>query len=243
MAVEPFEKVLKEHTPVSGISDPDALVEYLNQLNLKGDMVMDELKRVSTDRDGYKKKLEEAEKKAEAAQAEVASLTSPTADDGAGIAKTESNEASTPAPSIKSPVASVIGMFSPKPKTEATFESTDSEEFFSFDDEIPKLQTEVKDKTAEVEDLKEKISTLENDLSSAQEASSSLASNLEKATLELNESKEAITAGHDLREQLKTQTVAVKGLQGKLQAAEAKVVKLESDLEAQKKRPMKSLLY
>ena len=55
VSIEPFEKALKEHTPLAGISDPNALVEYLDQLNLKGDMVMDELKRVSTDRDEYKK--------------------------------------------------------------------------------------------------------------------------------------------------------------------------------------------
>lgn len=72
IAVEPFEKVLKEHTPVSGINDPGALVEYLNQLNLKGDMVMDELKRVSAERDSYKKKFEEAEKQTVSAREELA---------------------------------------------------------------------------------------------------------------------------------------------------------------------------
>lgn len=237
MAVEPFEKVLKEHTPVSGIGDPDALVEYLNQLSLKGDMVMDELKRVSADRDNYKKKFEEAEKQAGSAQAEVASLKSPTGTvtDEATLTKTDTNEGSTTSASIKSPVTSVIGLFSPRPKPEATFESTDSEEFFSFDDEIPKLQTEVKDKTAEVEDLKAKVSTLEKDLAVAQEASSSLVRDLEKATLELNESKEAVAAGQALQEQIKTQTDAIKTLQDKLQAAEVQISSLESDLEKQKK--------
>lgn len=44
-AIEPFEKALRENTPLTSISEPAALIEYLNQLNLKGDMVMDELKR------------------------------------------------------------------------------------------------------------------------------------------------------------------------------------------------------
>lgn len=60
VSIEPFEKTLKENTPLVSISEPGALVEYLNQLNLRGDMVMDELKRVTTDRDDYKKKFEEA---------------------------------------------------------------------------------------------------------------------------------------------------------------------------------------
>ena len=54
VSIEPFEKTLKENTPLVSISEPEALVEYLNQLNLRGDMVMDELKRVTSDRDLYK---------------------------------------------------------------------------------------------------------------------------------------------------------------------------------------------
>ncbi|RCI17379.1 hypothetical protein L249_1691 [Ophiocordyceps polyrhachis-furcata BCC 54312] len=62
-AIEPFEKALRENSPLVSISDPDALVEYLNQLNLRGDMVMQELKRVSADRDDLKKKQQEAQVK------------------------------------------------------------------------------------------------------------------------------------------------------------------------------------
>lgn len=60
-AIEPFEKALRENSPLVSISDPEALIEYLNQLNLRGDMVMQELKRVTADRDELKKKQLEEE--------------------------------------------------------------------------------------------------------------------------------------------------------------------------------------
>ena len=59
--IETFEASLRENTPLTSISDPSAFVEYLNQVNRKGDMVMDELKRVSKERDELNKKFEEAE--------------------------------------------------------------------------------------------------------------------------------------------------------------------------------------
>jgi hypothetical protein len=59
--IEPFEASLRENTPSTSIQDPRALVEYLNQINLKGDMVLDELKRVTSERDDFKKKFEQSE--------------------------------------------------------------------------------------------------------------------------------------------------------------------------------------
>src|SRR5947199_3210079 len=76
ISIEPFEKTLKENTPLQTISEPGAFVEYLNQLTLKGDMVMDELKRVASDRDDYKRKFEEIQMQASTAQAELANLKS-----------------------------------------------------------------------------------------------------------------------------------------------------------------------
>ncbi|PFH56053.1 hypothetical protein XA68_17140 [Ophiocordyceps unilateralis] len=60
-AIEPFEKALRDNSPLVSISDPEALIEYLNQLNLRGDMVMQELKRVTADRDELKRKQQEAQ--------------------------------------------------------------------------------------------------------------------------------------------------------------------------------------
>ena len=76
-AIESFETSLRENTPLTSISDPAALVEYLNQLNLKGDMVLDELKRVSSERDVFKQKLAEAEKSAREAWDNVTALREP----------------------------------------------------------------------------------------------------------------------------------------------------------------------
>ena len=73
-SIEPFETSLRENTPLTSISDPNALVEYLNQVNLKGDMVLDELKRVSSERDEYQRKVIEAERSAKEAWDEVANL-------------------------------------------------------------------------------------------------------------------------------------------------------------------------
>ena len=50
------------------------LVEYLNQINLKSDMVVDELKRVSSDRDEYKKRSQVLEAETATLREEVSDL-------------------------------------------------------------------------------------------------------------------------------------------------------------------------
>ncbi|TVY55000.1 Golgin IMH1 [Lachnellula cervina] len=239
VSIEPFEKALKENTPLGGISDPDALVEYLNQLNLKGDMVMDELKRVSADRDNHKKKFEESEKQASTLREQLESTKSATVVEGSVAGSTEKADTmsiDTPSASVKSPVSSVLGIFSPKQKAQELSDNKDvNEEFFSYDDELPKLQSEVKQKTAEVEDLKSKVGRLEKDLAVSQESSSGLVESLEKATRELNESKDADAAGQDDAKRIEAQTEEIRGLKDKLQTAETQLSLLEADLASQKK--------
>ncbi|KAK0105260.1 hypothetical protein ONS95_004352 [Cadophora gregata] len=236
VSIEPFEKALKEHTPLATISDPDALVEYLNQLNLKGDMVMDEFKRVSADRDEYKKKFEQSEKEASEAKEELAALKSASgASADAQAEKADTASIDTPTASVKSPASSVMRIFSPKQKPETTDNKDISEEFFSYDDEIPRLQTELKEKTAEVDELKTKVSSLEKDLETAQESSSGLVSDLEKATRDLNASREAVTEGQSLREKIESQTEEIRVLKDKLQTTESQLAALETDLADQKK--------
>ena len=229
VSIEPFEKVLRENTPISSIGDPPALVEYLTQLNLKGDMVMDELKRVSGERDEYKKKYEESEKEKEEMVSQRTATT-----EGSSIENAEKTDASnieTPSVSVKSPLSSVVGIFSPKQKAQMTTDNKDvSEEFFSYDDEMPKLQAEVRQKIAEVEGLKTKVSTLEADLSVAQESSAGLVESLEVATRELNESKEAAAASHSFQEKVSEQTEELKALKDKLHATEAEIVTLKNML-------------
>ncbi|RDL41458.1 uncharacterized protein BP5553_01437 [Venustampulla echinocandica] len=239
ISIEPFEKALKENTPLATIADPDALIEYVNQLNLKGDMVMDELKRVSADRDDYKKKLDESEKKALSAQNELEALKSATQSDATTTGaheKAETMSIDTPTASVKSPVSSVLGIFSPKQKPQATSENKDvSEEFFSYDDEVPKLQQEVKDKTAEIEELKSKVDSLGKDLAVAQESSSGLVESLEKATRELNESKEAAVDGQSRLKELEAQTKELESLKQTLQTKEKQLADLETGLANHKK--------
>jgi len=148
------------------ISEPGAFVEYLNQLTLRGDMVMDELKRVTSDRDDYKKKFEEAQKQAATAQEELTKLKSdatrsPIEPSGEAIT-VSSTDAGSPEPkpaSIKSPVSSVLGIFSPKQGAQVIPEENRdaSESFFSYDEEIPQLQADSKAKSAEIFDLKAEV--------------------------------------------------------------------------------------
>lgn len=231
ISIEPFEKVLRENTPVSTIGDPDALVEYLSQLNLKGDMVMEELKRVSADRDEWKKKFELSEKQREEL---VADQSTTTGEGSVAATDTDASGIDTPSVSVKSPVQSVLGIFSPVQKAQATLDNKDvSEEFFSYDDEIPKLQAELKEKTTEVEGLKVKLTVLEADLAVAQETSSGLVENLEKATRELNESKEADASLDARQEQITTQREEIQMLKETLHITETKIVDLEAKLQMQ----------
>jgi chromosome segregation ATPase len=69
-AIEPFEAVLREHTSLTSIVDPSALVEFLSQKDLQKEMAMEELKRIdgecrnaTKERDELKSQLDEAQRK------------------------------------------------------------------------------------------------------------------------------------------------------------------------------------
>ncbi|CEJ61619.1 hypothetical protein PMG11_10149 [Penicillium brasilianum] len=157
LSIEPFEAALRENTPLTSIAEPKAFTEYLNQMSLKSDMVIDELKRVTTDRDDYKKKLEEAQKATKAAHDELTGL------------KKEKEESSKEVKKL------------PEQKEEA------SEEFFSFDNEVPRLEGELKEKQEEVDTLKTEVDKLKNDLSVARESTEGMVQSLETSTRELVE--------------------------------------------------------
>lgn len=125
-AIEPFEASLRENTPLTSINDPSALVEYLSQLNLKGDMVMDELKRVSGDKDSIKVRLDAAEQAAKNAQAEAEELKKER-DDLLTRVKSSSNDGK-----------------------EA---DGDGDDFFSYESELHRLQDVVQQKNARIEEL------------------------------------------------------------------------------------------
>ena len=196
---------------------------------------MDELKRVSADRDDYKKRFEAAEKATATAKEESGTMGST-----AMAEKADSSSIDTPSASVKSPVSSVLGIFSPKQKPEASDNKDDSEEFFSYDDEVPRLQAEVQEKTAQVERLELKVSSLEKELVVTKEISSGLVGDLETATRELNESKEASTASATLQSKIDAQTEEISTLKDKLQSTETRIASLQADLAKEKKRSEES---
>ena len=148
IAVEPFEKALRENTPLTSTLDANALVEYLGQLNLKGDMVTEELKRVSRERDTFKQKLDEAEKSTREAWDAVAGLRAekegivvddtsvdnalkePSTESAANVSTenekskspSDTKSPTSPTRSLQSSIPS-ISLFSPKPMAKADVES------------------------------------------------------------------------------------------------------------------------
>ena len=255
--IDLFETSLRENTPLVSISDPAALVEYLNQLNLKGDMVLEELKRVSSERDSFKLKLEEAEKSTREAWDEVAKIREeklknpaiPVIQDGpnivTGLASQENTNlangtgeghplgVTTESPSVstksRTPSISSISLFSPRSKpTEQEKVEEESEEFFSYDSELPRLENELKEKQTEVKDLKGEVENLKGDLAVARESTQSMVQTLEVATRESNilrEQKERHEL--DLAEHTTSSQQTIDRLEQDLEATDGKLRQLE----------------
>ena len=211
-SIEAFETTLRENTPLISIADPSALVEYLNQVTLKSNMVVDELKRVSNQRDEFKSKLSEAEKSAREAWDEVTKLRSsgnvksreeeeekPDAEDDKGAGDIVEGDPlgatkKSPAPSIKSPTTSLrkMSIFSPKFKpVESPKLQTTSEDLFSYDGEIPRLEAELELKSERISSLEKEVTTLKGDLSVARESTQSMVQTLEEATRDVNNLRDA----------------------------------------------------
>jgi chromosome segregation ATPase len=255
-AIEPFEISLRENTPLTSINDPGALVEYLNQLNLKGDMVLDELKRVSVERTAFREKLEAAEKRTKEAWDEVAKLqeastsngdqddggpshaTAPEAMDEAQSTTDILAEAEPAAPVVKSPSSSIksytpsipgLTLFSPKSKpAEVLQPGSETEEFFSYDSELPRLETELKESQNEISKLDREMTRLTDDLAVARESTQNMVKSLEDATREINTLREQkdrcelILSEHRL-----TSETTIRRLQSDLEAADGKLLQLE----------------
>lgn len=239
--IEPFESSLREHTPLISISDPDALVEYLNQLNLKGDMVLDELKRVSNDRDTVKKKLAAAEKDAREAWDEVARVRSEKISTPTSEAQANGGPINVETPTqhkldddlvgstMKSPTESTksrkgslanLSIFSPKSKAvDSPIVPEEPEELFSYDSELPRMEAELKEKHGRIEDLQGEIRTLKGDLAVTRESTQSMASSLEEATRELH-------ALRDLRDRSESR------LEEERSISQKKIEEVKADLHA-----------
>ena len=255
--IEPFEASLRENTPLTSINEPGALVEYLNQVNLKGDMVVDELKRVTNEKETIRVKLEDAEKKTREAWDEVTRLkasknSSEASQSEPGDAREssklvegetekklsidteraeQSSESAPHSAKIKSPPMSGFSLFSPmsiasdKPSTQ-----DEAEEFFSYDNELPRLESELKEKQTQVEKLQIELKNLKGDLSVARESTQSMVQTLEETTRELsvlrdrNERYES-----DLESQQREHDKEVNNLQSQLETADSKLRQIEME--------------
>ncbi|KAL8741876.1 MAG: hypothetical protein Q9190_005569 [Brigantiaea leucoxantha] len=258
VAIEPFEATLRENTPLTSINDPAALVEYLNQLNLKGDMVVDELKRVSSDRDSIQQRLSEAERNAREAWDEVTNLRQSRGQDDTSMNSTEqangnrSNRnqdsrknsldrdpleaASVTSPPVqaKSGTGSTsnLSIFSPKSKPTESPAVDDEEEFFSYDNEIPRLEAEVRSREEKIDELQSEIKTLKGDLSVTRESTQSMVQTLEEATREVNnlrDSKDRSKAEFD--EQKASADKLCEKLKADLNATEQQLKELKNEHE------------
>ncbi|RWA11464.1 hypothetical protein EKO27_g3630 [Xylaria grammica] len=207
-ATERFERALRENTPLSTVKDPDAFVEYINQLNLKNDMVVEELKSVSTDKDGFKRKLEDAEKELAASKDEIATLKAAKVNETAG----QMDEAGD-------------GKVQEK--------EDEGGDMFSYDDEIPKLQAELASKDGQIEKLTSKYETVKEALAKAQESLVKLMEEREDRRkpndLKNNEDVEASAAKEELITLLAEKETQVKKLEASAKETNASIEELRKE--------------
>ena len=174
-------------------------------------MVLEELKRVSSERDTFKQKLAEAEWSTKEAWNEVANLRSLTdgkadpeeiekiakdsqSDDEASMHGNSDDDplavtGKSPPASTKSPTVSIPGMslFSPTQKpTDSPVAPQGSEDLFSYDGEIPRLEIELRNRQAKINGLENEVKILRGDLAVARESTQSMVQTLEEATREVN---------------------------------------------------------
>ncbi|KAL8804761.1 MAG: hypothetical protein Q9182_002353 [Xanthomendoza sp. 2 TL-2023] len=252
--IDTFEASLRENTPLTSINDPRALVEYLNQLNLKGDLVVDELKRVSHERDTYKQQVDDAEQRTREAWDEVTNLRASKDTGDSKGAQPEHDGTASPvhcspveqtkveqspsvsAKSASSPAKSRTGslsslsIFSPKPKpTESSLVKEFKEDLFSYDDEIPRLQLEVKERDTKIEGLQSEVTTLRGDLAVTRESTQSMVQSLEEATRELNSLRDHKDRSVvDIEEHRQASKKMSDKLEADLRDAEAKLQEMEA---------------
>ncbi|RKF75147.1 Golgin IMH1 [Golovinomyces cichoracearum] len=230
ISIEVFEKQLKEYTPLSTISDPDAFVEYLNQLKLKSDIIMDEFKRVSGERDEYKKKYDESIINASKSHQELAALKSSTAKPQSELVEYASNILSEATSTAERPANHTLDTY-PQSAKEIEVGNKNQEEIFSLVNEEPSLQIEIKEKTSQVEVLKSTVSELENKIIISEKKSSGLNESLMKAICDLEEAKVNISKEEFNQEKIDSQAEEIRILKNKLEATEIQVSVFKTELE------------
>lgn len=224
-SIEPFEATLRESTPLTSITDPTALSEYLTQINTKSGMVLEELKRVSGERDGYKQRTDMSETKVKELEDTVVDLKKqltdrPHADSAESpkplptdaVRSTDGTLASAdPTPSVTSPKSASsripsLSIFSPKsrPKLDEHKDQDVSEDLFSFDSEVPRLEAQLGEKQEEVDSLTTRVSNLQKDLKVARESTEGMVHTLETTSEELNALRDAKEKWDTTEKELRT---------------------------------------
>jgi chromosome segregation ATPase len=189
-SIDAFEATLREHTPLTSVNDPGAFVEFLQQNNLKSDIVMDELKRAVMERDDLKKRLSEAESK----------LSDSTATEEVPKEREDGSEAHDK-------------------------EESDSEDFFSYESELPRLQQEAKEREEKVQMLEEQNKTLTAELESSKESAQQLSRRLEASAKDLA----ALREENDRLNEDQEQEERAKGLEARSKELEAKLASAQQD--------------
>lgn len=216
-------------------------------------MVLDELKRVSNERDSFKQKLEKAEQSTKEAWDEVSNLSKenvfrrkgdrsgedksgPDADE-----KTLMNESVEGDPlgaTLKSPTASIesrtpsipsLSLFSPRSKAaESPILREGSEDIFSYDSELPRMESELRERQEKINSLEHQLKTLKGDLAVARESTQSMVQTLEEATREviaLRESKDR--SQKEVEEQRVSSLNLLDQVKAELHTTEEKLKKLQ----------------
>ena len=254
--IGPFEATLQENTPLTSIADPSSFVEYLNQVNLKGDMVLDELKRVSADRDSFKTKFEQSAQRTEELEVQLEGLktqqneptTNGSVEDANGRPSLEvatkadvDNNFTEVASAVKSPATNSMtsrvpsfSLFSPKTKAVKSPPPKEAaEEFFSYDTEVPKLESQVGEQQAEIEGLTKQLESLKGDLAVARESTEGMVQSLEAATRELHTLRDGKDKFDSTQMEMQ-QTVAdrqqqVDKLESRIASLEGQIQELETE--------------
>ncbi|CCU76583.1 vesicular transport protein [Blumeria hordei DH14] len=232
ISIESFEKQLRENTPLSTISDPDALGEYLNQLNLKGEILMEELKRVTTDRDEFKNKVATLEHEVLTSKKELVAENQNSAQEESEMNEIPRTGVVTLIESDKPSVSTDVTVFSPSGQVKFDKDQSSYELSLTSSDN---LQKKLEEKSAEVEILKSRVEELEKYLPTAQDPNQNLASSSNNEIQESNVDKDAIFNDQSSKDKIDVQEIEIQELKNKIESTESRFNDLIFNLESQKK--------
>ena len=225
-------------------------MEYLNQINLKGDMVLDELKRVSSERDAIKQRLSAAERSTKEAWDEVANLRSlkdsatdteksetsisiSRSENEKPVLKTTKEGPPSETALVTSPAISAIGVSLPSPQPiwkDSAKDRQGSEDLFFYDSENLRLGNEIEGGKEKINFLESEVKTLKGDLAIARESTQSMVQSLEEATRELNSLRDSKDRSEtDMKEQKVSSGRLSEQLSTALREAQTRLQELQAE--------------